>query len=307
MQRLQIDGIYHHGGECVMQRRDFLKMALAGAASVPILGQGRRADAAPLITETFQGANTIVNGYNAAQSVTGFDNPASTRFTGWWHDSTSGNPVITTEFPCPVGSNKSLRMTCDTAHFDFGGLAARFPGIREFWYRIYWRFGDADSYSDAGNNVNWAKLMRVFSQTWQWDFIAAEMWNLQYCTVGLDEGANSQIECRHFPAFVPCKWFYHEFHLRCRTPGNSDGLVEVRTRNVSDNLPLKTWSFPNINFPASSTEYVDSVRIGGNTDRVGYPANEVIRYANFAFSNTGWIGEIGGVGSPPSPPSLRAP
>ncbi len=314
MQRFQIDGIYDHGGECVMQRRDFLKMALAGAVSVPILGQGRRADAAPLITETFEGSNTLVNVGNAAQSLTGFDNPpgsptyvgASDPFTGKWQS--TANPAIDSTYPCPGGGDHALFMICDTTQFNFNNISTLYPGIKEFWFRIYMRFGNANSFSDLGNGVNWAKLIRVFSQTWQWQFYLEEYYNLGRGLLSLEQHpAGTRIALTIYPPWVPAKWFYHEFHVRPNTPGKADGLAEARIRNVSDNGPLYSQSFSGYNWTGGSTETLDIVRIGGNTDRVGYPANEVIRYANFAFSSSGWIGEIGGVGSPPSPPSLRAP
>ncbi len=296
-----------------MQRRDFLKMALAGAVSVPILGQGRRADAAPLITETFEGSNTIVNVSNPAQSLTGFDNPpgappyvgAPNPFTGKWQK--TANPVIDNTYPCP-GGNKSLYMICDTTQFDFADVSVLYPGIREFWYRVYMRFGAANSFSDLGNGVNWAKLLRVFSQTWKWQFLVEEYYSLRAGLLHMIQADGGTLGSQWFyPPWTAAKWFYNEFHVKCNTSGNADGVLEVRVRNVTDNEPLYSKSFTGVNWTGGSTETVDIVRIGGNTDRVGYPANEVIRYDNFAFSNTGWIGEIGGVARQPSPPSLRAP
>ncbi len=315
-----VAGIYDHGGECVMQRRDFLKVALAGLVSVPILGQGRRAEAAPLIiTETFSGANTILNMFDSSQSLTGFDNPpgnppyvgASNMFTGAWHV----QPTIDSLYPCPVGSNKSLCLVGDTANFNFSYINYFNPGIKEFWYRTYIRLGDASSYSDysQGGAVQWAKLGRVFSQTWQWQCVWAEQWNL--ADIVFDHSFNNQITISRkvYPSLVPCKWFYLEMHWKCNTPGNSDGIFEFWSRNVSDNGALYAASFPKVSWVGTSTETLDTVRIGGNTGAGGGPPNEVVRYANFAFSSSGWIGEIGGAASLrgaaslPSPPHLRAP
>ncbi len=258
--------------------------------------------AATLITETFQGSNTIVNGFNAAQSITGFDNPpgvppyegAPYPFNGWWHDSVM-NPAITTDYPCPVGSNKSLATIADTANFNFDNIVFLHPGIREFWYRIYMRFGDADSYNDyevGPPEVTWAKLVRCFSQTWQWGFLIEEHGNLDYMLIEMNQAGGFTFGSQTFdPIWLPCKWFYHEWHIKCETQGQSDGVIEVWARNVSDNLPIVSHTWTGLAMTNGSSETVDIVRIGGNTG-TSQVADRLVRYTNFAFGTSGRIGEV---------------
>jgi hypothetical protein len=285
------------------------RQLLAGAAGGLVLATlPRHAVAAPLLTETFSGSNTIT-GYPSG-SVTGLDNPGSI-----WNDcawDTSAVPYIDNTFPCPHGSPNSIVFRIDRGHLD----AVHPWGIREWCCRWYMRLGDARSFScnyttSDGLNVTWAKMNRFWGQSWAWSII-----------MDTTEGGSGWYLFAEKPlsrlifqgeGWTACKWYYNELHIKLNTPGRSDGIAEVRRRNVTDNRSLETFSASNINLTDSLTETFETLRIGGNAGAGGdTPPDAIVRYANIQLATTGWIGEAGAAAAgaaaspPPSPSNLIA-